>query len=162
MKISYGDHEIEIIVFGTRRICYDGTLISSKKFFSGSSHIFSVRENGENVQYEINAGFKWHGLREKISIRRNGRIIYSDNYQEEGLRIDRKTSLTRTHKLLTGLQRAVIAGLLALAVTANYMNMDLITKGRFLVKNPAPRAQGVMVKIQTTSAAEYLLLSLVS
>ena len=76
MKISYGDHEIEIIAYGTKNIFYDGELISLKKFFSGSSHIFSVRENGENVQYEIRVGLKWHGLQEKISIRRNGRIIY--------------------------------------------------------------------------------------
>ena len=122
MKISYGDHEIEIIAFGTKKIFYDGQLISSKKFFSGSSHIFSVRENGENVQFESKVGLKWHELQEKINIRRNGRIIYSDHYHEEGIRIERITSLTKTQKIASGFLRVAIVALLAFVVVTNYMN----------------------------------------
>lgn len=122
MKINCGGHEIEIIAFGTRKIFYDGTLISLRKSIFGSTHIFTVIENGEDIQYEIKVGLKWHGLSEKISIRRNGCIIYSDHYHE-GIRIDKKTSLTKTQQFLSGLQRVSIVAILVLIVaTANYIN----------------------------------------
>ena len=130
MKIIYNGHEIEITAFGTMRIFYDGKLISSKKFFSRSPHIFSVREDGENVQYEINAGLKWHGLRERISIRRDGRLLYSDHYREEELRIERSTSLTRLQKFASGSLRVAIVALFAFAVTASYMNNASAKKGK--------------------------------
>ena len=122
MKLIYNGHEIEITAFETRKIFYDRTLISSKKSIFGSTHIFTVIENGENVQYEIKVGLKWHGLQEKINIRRNGRIIYSDHYHEEGIRIERRTSLTKTQKIASGLLRVAIVALLAFAVATNYMN----------------------------------------
>src|SRR3989304_10026600 len=122
MKLIYNGHEIEITAFETRKIFYDGTLISAKKSIFGSTHIFTVIENVENVQYEIKIGLKWHGLQEKISIRRNGRIVYSDHYHEEGIRIERRTSLTKTQKIASGLLRVAIVALLAFAVATNYMN----------------------------------------
>src|SRR3989337_3932661 len=122
MKLIYNDHEIEITAFETRKIFYDRTLISSKKSIFGSTHIFTVIENGENVQYEIRVGLKWHELQEKINIRRNGRIIYSDHYHEEGIRIERITSLTKTQKIASGFLRVAIVALLAFVVVTNYMN----------------------------------------
>src|SRR3989304_58574 len=122
MNFFFNGHEIDIIAYGTRKIFYDGKLISSKKSIYGSTHIFTVIENGENVQYEIRVGLKWHGLQEKINIRRNGRIIYSDNYHEEGIRIERGTSLTKTQKIASGFLRVAIVALLAFVVVTNYMN----------------------------------------
>jgi hypothetical protein len=76
--IVYGGHTIEVKTLGTEKIHYDGRLVSSKNSWSGATHIFSVKEGNENVQYEVEVGGRWHGLSAYVIVRRNGIIIFSD------------------------------------------------------------------------------------
>lgn len=79
--ITYAGHTIELpgmSLTGKEEIRYDGKVISSKHSMSGATHIFSVTENGEDVQYEVEIGTRWHGLSAWHVVRRNGTVIYTD------------------------------------------------------------------------------------
>ena len=76
--IVYGGHTIQVKTFGTEKIHYDGQLVSSKNSWSGATHIFSVKEDAENVQYEVEIRSRALGLDDCVIVRRNGIIIFSD------------------------------------------------------------------------------------
>ena len=79
--IIYGNHTIKVkatSLTGREDIHYDDQLVSSKHSMFGTTHLFSVKEDGENVQYEVEIGVRWHGMSNWAIVRRNGIIIYSD------------------------------------------------------------------------------------
>jgi hypothetical protein len=86
MMIFYNNHKIEVItqadIFGTEIVKYDDTLVSKKKSLFGDHHIFSVIEDGQLVQYEVEIKPKffsnWTIARPSFFIRREGKIIFSD------------------------------------------------------------------------------------
>ncbi|NDC41574.1 MAG: hypothetical protein EBZ77_08495 [Chitinophagia bacterium] len=65
------------VISGTETIYYNGDIVSQKKSITGSTHTFSVNENGEEVTYNIKVGL---GLpvRSTVVITRNGELLYSD------------------------------------------------------------------------------------
>ena len=70
-------HKIEVKLYGTEKVFYDGKLMSSVlPLLRTATHIFQVDEDGENVSYEVEiiAGFFTFWMK----IRRNGILIYSD------------------------------------------------------------------------------------
>jgi hypothetical protein len=74
-------HKIEIKgmgLTGVEKVFYDGYEVSSKFSMSGSTHVFTVTENGESIQYETRIGMQWHGLSWWCEVRRKGEIIYTD------------------------------------------------------------------------------------
>lgn len=75
--ISNG-HKIEIKGWGKEKVFYDGKEVSSKYSMTGTTHIFRITEDGEEVQYEIMIGSHWHGLSWWCEVRRKGEIIYTD------------------------------------------------------------------------------------
>lgn len=79
--IMYKGHKIEIpgmSLTGKETVLYDGRVVSSKRSVTGATHIFRVNEEGEDVQYEIEIGTRWHGFSSWCTVRRKGEIIYSD------------------------------------------------------------------------------------
>lgn len=82
MKIvKYGRHTIEVhdmSLTGKETVRYDGKVASEKRSVSGTTHIFSVNEEGQEVTYEVEIGVRWHWLSAYCVIRRNGVVIYSD------------------------------------------------------------------------------------
>jgi len=76
MKILIvNDHKIEVKLWGTEKVFYDGKLMSSNFSLFGSTHCFKVSENNEDVDYEVEIfSFPTIGMK----IRRNGKIIFSD------------------------------------------------------------------------------------
>jgi hypothetical protein len=79
--VMYGGHRIEIpgmSLTGKEEIKYDRKVVSSRHSMFGATHVFSVREDGDDVQYEVVIGTRWHGFTCWAIVRRNGRVIYSD------------------------------------------------------------------------------------
>ena len=78
--ITYDGHKIEvsISIFAKEEIKYDGKVMSSKYSVTGSTHIFNVIENDDNIQYEVESGIRWHGFSLWNTVRRNGMVIFSD------------------------------------------------------------------------------------
>ncbi len=75
--ISNG-HRVEIKGWGKERIYYDGQEMSGKWSMMGSSHVFRVQEDGQEVQYEVAIGIRWHGCSYWVEVRRSGELIYTD------------------------------------------------------------------------------------
>ena len=79
MKTILSDgHKIEIKGWGKEKVYYDGRLVSSKLSMTGATHVFTVNEEGQEVQYEVSLGTRWHGLSYWVEVRKNGKIIYTD------------------------------------------------------------------------------------
>ena len=79
--ITCNSHKIEISganITGKERVLYDGKEVSSKHSLTGSTHIFRVNEDGEDVQYEVEISLRWHGLNAWTIVRRKGEIVFSD------------------------------------------------------------------------------------
>lgn len=79
--IFYKGHKIEVpgmSATGMERILYDGKAVSAKRSLTGATHVFRVTEGGEEVQYEVELGTRWHGFTAWATIRRNGVTIYTD------------------------------------------------------------------------------------
>jgi len=76
--IYQGGHIIQVDTGCVERVYYDGRLVSSKVSFAGTTHIFSVKEGEEHVQYEVEIRSRWHGLSAYVIVRRNGLILFSD------------------------------------------------------------------------------------
>lgn len=79
--ITYGNHTIEVSEMSMTAkevIRYDGHVVSSKRSMTGSTHLFSVKEETEDVQYEVQVGMRWHGFSAYSIVRRNGKVIYTD------------------------------------------------------------------------------------
>ena len=81
MTLMSNGHKIEVAnsLTGTEVILYDGKEVSNKRSVTGSTHIFQVTENDENVQYEVAIGIKMGFFSSKVwcEIRRKGEIIYT-------------------------------------------------------------------------------------
>jgi hypothetical protein len=79
--VVYGGHKIEIpeaSLTGKEEVRYDGKVVSHKHSVFGATHMFRVQEDGEDVQYEVELGARWHHLSNWTVVRRNGNIIYTD------------------------------------------------------------------------------------
>jgi hypothetical protein len=79
--VMCGEHKIEIqdtSLTAKEVIRYDGKVVSSAHSMSGSTHIFSVREGNDDVQYEVEIGGRWHGFTAWAVVRRNGKVIFTD------------------------------------------------------------------------------------
>lgn len=79
--ISYDGHKIEISSMSLTAkevIKYDGAVVSEKRSIAGATHIFSVSENNEDIQYEIEIGTRWHMFSAWAIVRRNGIVIFTD------------------------------------------------------------------------------------
>jgi hypothetical protein len=81
--IMYGPHKIEIkeeSITGVEKVFYDGREVSSKRSMLGTTHVFSVHEDGQNVQYEVEIGVKtvFFMPRPYTTVRRNGVLIFSN------------------------------------------------------------------------------------
>ena len=79
--IIYDGHKIEVSsmsITAKEEIKYDGKVVSSKRSITGSTHIFNVIENEDNIQYEVEIGTRWHGCSSWNTVRRNGMVIFSD------------------------------------------------------------------------------------
>ena len=63
---------------GRESLLYNGIEMAGKLSAFGGTHIFTVNENGENVQYEGRFGMRWHGASWWVELRREGKIIFSD------------------------------------------------------------------------------------
>ncbi len=78
MTIMHNDHRIEVQGFGRERVFYDGKEMSSKLSFLGSTHIFGVTEDGEQIQYEVRLGTRWHGCAWWCEVKRQGMLIFTN------------------------------------------------------------------------------------
>lgn len=79
--ITYNGHKIEVSglhPLGKEQIIYDGKIVSSKHSMFGATHVFRVNEDGEDVQYDVEIGTRWHGFAAWCTVRRKGEIIFSD------------------------------------------------------------------------------------
>jgi len=79
--VMCGEHKIEIkdMSLTTKEVIrYDGKVVSSTHSMTGSTHIFSVREGADDVQYDVELGLRWHGFSGWAVVRRNGKVIYTD------------------------------------------------------------------------------------
>jgi len=74
--IVYNAHQIQITNGLKEQVKYDGTVVWSGHTWAGGTHVFRVKEDGEDVDYEVEQGtrffFVW------TVVRRNGRVIYTD------------------------------------------------------------------------------------
>lgn len=79
VTIVHNGHRIQVewsVWTGNEKVFYDGRVMSDKHTVTGGTHIFSVEEESEYVQYEVSFGA---GLTSPtIEIRRNGIIIYTN------------------------------------------------------------------------------------
>lgn len=81
MTIKHDGHNIEINknpITGRETVLYDGKEVSSKLSVGGANHVFSVEEEGQKVQYEVDINIRWHGLSASTTVRRSGQIIFTD------------------------------------------------------------------------------------
>ena len=79
--IVYNGHTIQLpgqSLTGKEEIKYDGRVVSSKHTMFGGTHVFSIKEDEEDVNYEVEIGTRWHGFSCWYVVRRNGKIIYTD------------------------------------------------------------------------------------
>lgn len=80
-SIIYKGHKIEISgwsLTGKEKVLYDGNVVSSKYSVCGSTHIFRVNEEGEDILYEVELGTRWHGFGWWCTVRRKGEVIFTD------------------------------------------------------------------------------------
>lgn len=54
--VMYKNHKIEIKEMGKEKILYDGKEVSNKWSMLGTTHIFRVNEDGDEIQYEVKIG----------------------------------------------------------------------------------------------------------
>lgn len=81
MVVKYDGHNIEIKknqLTGKETVCYDGKEMSSKFSIGGATHVFTVDEGNQNIQYEVEINIRWHGMSASTTVRRNGQIIFTD------------------------------------------------------------------------------------
>jgi hypothetical protein len=78
-KVVYKGHEINVNVngFGGLEVTYDGKSVISNSLYSGTTCGFSVREDGEEVKYEVETKGRWQGYNKYIIIKRNGITIFN-------------------------------------------------------------------------------------
>jgi hypothetical protein len=79
--IVYNGHQIQLpgaSLTGKEEVKYDGKVVSSKHTVFGGTHVFRVKEDGEDVDYEVEIGTRWHGFSQWYVVRRNGKVIYTD------------------------------------------------------------------------------------
>jgi hypothetical protein len=87
--IKYGNHIIDVRLeqSGEETVTYDGELMSSKMSTFGATHKFSVKEEGQDVAYEVKVKPKGGLLGKvtgigmsfapKVEVFREGKKIYS-------------------------------------------------------------------------------------
>ncbi len=79
--VIHNGHTIEIPgmnVTGREDVRYNGEIVSSKHSILGARHEFEVEEDGQNVQYEVKLGMRWHGLTGWAHLKRNGELLFTD------------------------------------------------------------------------------------
>ena len=78
ITIVYGNHTIQVETGWKERVLFDGQVMGNKHTWRGGTHIFSVKEDEENVQYEVEYHARGLLASTWVVIRRNGKIIFSD------------------------------------------------------------------------------------
>ncbi len=78
ITVMHESHRIEVKGWGKEIVYYDGQPVSAKWSMVGSTHVFRVKEEDKDVQYEVTLDTRWHGFSYWCEIRRNGQIIYTD------------------------------------------------------------------------------------
>lgn len=77
--IMYNGHKIEVQVWGTEKVLYDGVLMSSKRAMLGATHTFTAFEDGEEVVYEVENGLgSILPPTPYTTVRRMGILFFSD------------------------------------------------------------------------------------
>ncbi len=82
--IIHNNHRIEVNyriedgLYAKDQVIYDGKEVSCKWTVVGSTHVFRVNEDSEEVQYDVTIGTRWHGFSWWCEVRREGQIIYTD------------------------------------------------------------------------------------
>lgn len=78
--IIYKGHKIEFsnTLTGKETVLYDGKVMSSKHSLFGATHVFVVKEEGEDIQYEVETNTRWHMCSYWCIVRRKGEVLYSD------------------------------------------------------------------------------------
>lgn len=79
--ITHNGNIIEIknnSLTGREEVFYNKEIMSTKNSLGGSTHVFRVTENNEQVQYEVDMSLRWHGMSYYTIVRRKGEIIFSD------------------------------------------------------------------------------------
>lgn len=77
MLVQVGKHSIEATnsIWGTETVRYDGEVMTKGHSMSGNNWFFNVREDEEDVRYEVE--FRGGFFTARITIRRNGIIVYA-------------------------------------------------------------------------------------
>ena len=83
ITVAHNNHKIEVqeeSFTGVEKVFYDGREVSSKRSVLGSTHVFTVNEEGASVQYEVEIGVKtvFFVPRPYTTVRRNGVLIFSN------------------------------------------------------------------------------------
>ncbi|MGL5892321.1 MAG: hypothetical protein ACRC3B_20680 [Bacteroidia bacterium] len=75
-----GNKIIEVVntITGKEKILYNGNLVAAQRTVAGGIHLFTVTENNETVNYEVEIMLRWHGLGYYVNVRRNGLMIFSN------------------------------------------------------------------------------------
>ena len=76
-QIQVGKHTIEVnnSIWGTETVKYDGALKAKGNSLFGRSYLFQVKENDDDVTYEVE--FKAGLLGAHYTIRRNGLAVFT-------------------------------------------------------------------------------------
>ncbi len=78
-EINGNKIEIKLSHFsGMEKIYYNGEIVSQKRTFWGGIHLFKIKENGVDAQYEIKVGLGFL-TGAAIVISRDGAILHNDN-----------------------------------------------------------------------------------
>jgi hypothetical protein len=81
IKIYDSGHEIGIrinLFTGMERIFLDNQEMSSGWSFGGRLHKFDCDTDGEITTFEIDTVPKWHLMSRSVTVRQNGKIIFTD------------------------------------------------------------------------------------
>ena len=73
--IIHNGHKIEVKMWFTEKVFYDGKQMTSMFTLFGGTHCFKVTEGNEDVDYEVQV---FSLPRIGMKIRRNGVLIYTD------------------------------------------------------------------------------------
>lgn len=81
--IVYNGHRIQLPEMNLttkrkKKVKYDGKVVSSKHSIFSGSYVFRVKEDEEDVDYEIEIGMRGCILGLWYVVRRNGKVIYTD------------------------------------------------------------------------------------
>jgi len=63
---------------GKETVLFNNIIVSEKMSIGGKTHLFTVKENNEEVNYEVEMNTKWHGMGHYVNVRRRGELIFTN------------------------------------------------------------------------------------